>query len=104
LGFNTLYLLPNVFKLLRIERPTFYTEIWWYLLRISVHTLWPLLIIFIKVNLPRHVTFELLAVRFLSALIKVYFGSHFVSHCLPVSLNVLTFRWFFCIQYCFFSK
>jgi sphingosine-1-phosphate phosphatase 1 len=27
LGFNTLYLLPNVFKLLRIERPTFYTEI-----------------------------------------------------------------------------
>ncbi|KAL1139844.1 hypothetical protein AAG570_006821 [Ranatra chinensis] len=27
LGFNTLYLLPNAFKLLHIERPTFYTEI-----------------------------------------------------------------------------
>ncbi|PSN36438.1 hypothetical protein C0J52_16304 [Blattella germanica] len=27
LGFNTLYLLPNVFRLIGIERPTFYTEI-----------------------------------------------------------------------------
>lgn len=27
IGFNTLYLMPNVFRLLRIERPTFYTEI-----------------------------------------------------------------------------
>lgn len=27
IGFNTLYLLPNVFRILRIERPTFYTEI-----------------------------------------------------------------------------
>jgi len=27
MGFNMLYLLPSVFKLLRIERPTFYTEI-----------------------------------------------------------------------------
>lgn len=27
IGFNTLYLLPLLFKFLRIERPTFYTEI-----------------------------------------------------------------------------
>lgn len=27
LGFNTVYLLPNVFRLIGIERPTFYTEI-----------------------------------------------------------------------------
>ncbi|GLV32340.1 hypothetical protein CBL_00949 [Carabus blaptoides fortunei] len=27
IGFNTLYSLPNVFRLLRIERPTFYTEL-----------------------------------------------------------------------------
>lgn len=27
IGFNTLYLLPLLFKLLKIERPTFYTEI-----------------------------------------------------------------------------
>lgn len=27
IGFNTLYFLPNVFRILRIERPTFYTEI-----------------------------------------------------------------------------
>lgn len=26
LGFNILYLMPNVFKMLNIERPTFYTE------------------------------------------------------------------------------
>lgn len=27
IGFNTLYMLPNIFRALRIERPTFYTEI-----------------------------------------------------------------------------
>lgn len=28
IGFNALYLLPHLFRLLKIERPTFYTEIW----------------------------------------------------------------------------
>lgn len=27
IGFNTLYLMPNIFRALKIERPTFYTEI-----------------------------------------------------------------------------
>lgn len=27
IGFNTMYLLPHLFRLLKIERPTFYTEI-----------------------------------------------------------------------------
>lgn len=28
IGFNTNFLLPNAFKMLGIERPNFYTEIW----------------------------------------------------------------------------
>lgn len=27
IGFNTLYVLPHLFRILRIERPTFYTEV-----------------------------------------------------------------------------
>lgn len=28
IGFNTIYICPNVFELLMINRPTYYTEIW----------------------------------------------------------------------------